>query len=141
MDRALVGRPGAGKTAVGRGLASRHGATFLDLDERIEHDDGRTIREIFAQDGEAGFRRLERAAGRALGAPDPDPGIRRVISPGGGSVVDPRNRWLLYRGRLPVWLDGRPEVLAQRLRRSPTVRPLVQGGDPLGRIRQLATAR
>ena len=63
---------------------------------------------------------------------------RRVISPGGGAIVDPRNRWPLFRGRLPVWLDVRPEVLAQRLRRSPNVRPLVQGGDPMGRIRQLA---
>ena len=136
-----MGLPGSGKTAVGRRLASRHGATFVDLDERIEHGQGRTIREIFAQDGEAGFRRLEREAVLALGAPDPEPRIRRVISPGGGSVVDPRNRWLLFHGRLPVWLDVRPEVLAQRLRRSPTVRPLVQGGDPLGRIRQLAAAR
>ena len=64
-----------------------------------------------------------------------------MISPGGGAVVDPRNRWALYRGRVPIWLDVRPEVLAQRLRRSPTVRPLVQGGDPLGRIRALATSR
>src|SRR4051812_29671902 len=141
MDVVLVGLPGSGKTAVGRRLANRHGATFIDLDERIEHADGRTIREIFAQDGEAGFRRLEREAVLALGAADPDPELRRVISPGGGSVVDPRNRWLLFHGRLPVWLDVRPEVLAQRLRRSPTVRPLVQGGDPLGRIRQLAAAR
>src|SRR3954452_15636365 len=141
MDVVLVGLPGAGKTAVGRRLANRHGATFIDLDERIEHADARTIREIFAQDGEAGFRRLEREAVLALGAADPDPELRRVISPGGGSVVDPRNRWLLFRGRVPVWLDVRPEVLAQRLRRSPTVRPLVQGGDPLGRIRQLAAAR
>jgi shikimate kinase/3-dehydroquinate synthase len=141
MDVVLVGLPGAGKTAVGRRLASRHNAQFIDLDERIEHGDGRTIREIFAQDGEAGFRRLEREAVLALGAPDPSTEVRRVISPGGGSVVDPRNRWLLFRGRLPVWLDVRPEVLAQRLRRSPTVRPLVQGGDPLGRIRQLAAAR
>ena len=64
-----------------------------------------------------------------------------MIAPGGGAVVDPRNRWALYRGRVPIWLDVRPEVLAQRLRRSPNVRPLVQGGDPLGRIRQLAAAR
>ncbi len=77
----------------------------------------------------------------ALGAPDAEPGIRRVISPGGGAVIDPRNRWSLYRGRLPVWLDVRPEVLAQRLRRSPNVRPLVHGGDPMGRIRTLAAAR
>ncbi len=64
-----------------------------------------------------------------------------MISPGGGAVVDPRNRWTLFRGRLPVWLDVRPEVLGQRLRRSPNVRPLVQGGDPVGRIRALAAAR
>ena len=64
-----------------------------------------------------------------------------MISPGGGAIVDPRNRWSLYRGRIAVWLDVRPEVLGQRLRRSPNVRPLVQGGDPVGRIRQLAAAR
>jgi 3-dehydroquinate synthetase len=64
-----------------------------------------------------------------------------VIATGGGAVVDPRNRWALYRGRLPVWLDGRPEVLAQRLRRSPNVRPLIAGRDPIGAIRGLAHER
>ncbi|HEU0243769.1 MAG TPA: shikimate kinase, partial [Candidatus Limnocylindrales bacterium] len=141
MDLVLVGLPGSGKTAVGRRVASRHGAAFLDLDEQIERAEGRTIPEIFATEGEAGFRRLERAAVAALGPADASPTLRRVISPGGGAIVDPRNRWALYRGRLAVWLDVRPEVLAQRLRRSPNVRPLVQGGDPLGRVRQLAAAR
>ena len=141
MDVVLVGLPGSGKTAIGRRLATRHGAAFIDLDDRIEEASGRRIPEIFAADGEAAFRRLEREAVAALGAPDPEPRIRRVISPGGGAVVDPRNRWALYRGRVPVWLDVRPEVLAQRLRRSPVVRPLVHGGDPLGRIRVLAAAR
>ena len=56
-------------------------------------------------------------------------------------MVDPRNRWRLYRGRASVWLDGRPEVLAQRLRRSPHVRPLVQGRDPIGTIRDLGARR
>ena len=67
--------------------------------------------------------------------------LRRVIATGGGTVVDPRNRWLLLRGRVPVWLDGRPEVLAQRLRRSRNVRPLIAGRDPIGAVRALATAR
>ncbi len=141
MDVVLVGLPGSGKTAIGRRLAHRHGAEFVDLDERIEGAAGRRIPEIFAEDGEAAFRRLERDAVAALGPADAEPGIRRVIAPGGGAVVDPRNRWALYRGRVPIWLDVRPEVLAQRLRRSPNVRPLVHGGDPLGRIRQLAAAR
>ena len=46
------------------------------------------------------------------GLRDVDAELRRVIATGGGSVIDPRNRWLLYRGRFPVWLDGAPEVLA-----------------------------
>ena len=141
MDLVLVGLPGSGKTAVGRRVANRHSAVFVDLDDQIEKAAGATIPEIFETEGEAGFRKLEREAVRGLGAPDPEPGIRRVIAPGGGAVVDPRNRWSLFRGRLPVWLDVRPEVIAQRLRRSPTVRPLVQGGDPLGRVRQLGAAR
>ncbi len=102
---------------------------------------GRSIPEIFEQQGEAAFRTLERQAVAALGAPDRDPTIRRVVATGGGAVVDPRNRWRLYRGRASVWLDGRPEVLAQRLRRSPHVRPLVAGRDPIGSIRDLAGKR
>jgi shikimate kinase/3-dehydroquinate synthase len=141
MDVVLVGLPGSGKSAVGRRVASRHGATFIDLDEAIVREAGRTIPEIFEADGETAFRRLERAAVASLGPADEGPNLRRVISPGGGAVLDPRNRWALYRGRVPVWLDVRPEVLAQRLRRSPNVRPLVQGGDPLGRVRVLAAAR
>ncbi len=141
MDVVLVGLPGSGKTAVGRRLAGRHRASFIDLDERIESATGRSIPDIFAEDGEPAFRALERDAVRALGEPDQDPDVRRVVATGGGAVVDPGNRWALYRGRVAVWLDGRPEVLAQRLRRSPNVRPLVAGRDPIGTIRDLAARR
>jgi shikimate kinase/3-dehydroquinate synthase len=141
MDVVLVGLPGSGKSAVGRRLAHRHDASYVDLDETIERAAGRMIPEIFAEQGEAAFRAMEREAVAGLGAPDPEPAIRRVVATGGGAVVDPRNRWALYRGRLPIWLDGRPEVLAQRLRRSPNVRPLVTGRDPIGAIRSLAKER
>jgi 3-dehydroquinate synthetase/shikimate kinase len=141
MDIVLVGLPGSGKSVVGKRLANRHAATFIDLDDRIERSDGRRIPTIFAEDGESTFRRLEREAVQDLGPADPDPLIRRVIATGGGAIVDPRNRWALYRGRAVVWLDGRPEVLAQRLRRSPHVRPLVTGRDPIGTIRDLAARR
>jgi shikimate kinase/3-dehydroquinate synthase len=141
MDLVLIGLPGSGKSAVGRRVAARHGARFLDLDVVIEEAAGRPIPEIFEREGEPGFRRREREAVESLGPADPDAQLRRVISPGGGAIVDPRNRWSLFHGRLPVWLDVRPEVLAQRLRRSPNVRPLIQGGDPLGRIRQLVADR
>lgn len=141
MDIVLVGLPGSGKSVIGKRLAHRHAATFLDLDERIETASGRSIPEIFAEDGEDGFRALERTAIAALGPPDRATDVRRVIATGGGAVVDPRNRWALFRGRTTVWLDARPEVLAQRLRRSPHVRPLVSARDPIGTIRDLATRR
>ena len=141
MDVVLVGLPGSGKTVIGRRLANRHAAAFIDLDERIESSTGRSIPEIFEGDGEAAFRAHERNAIAELGAADPDPEIRRVVATGGGAVVDPRNRWSLFRGRRTVWLDGRPEVLAQRLRRSAHVRPLVAGRDPIGAIRDLGARR
>jgi 3-dehydroquinate synthase len=141
MDVVIVGLPGSGKSAIGRRLAGRHGARFVDLDADVEAAAGISVAEIFAAEGEPGFRGRERAAIEALGPPDPSPGVARVIAPGGGAIVDPRNRWRLYRGRVPIWLDVRPEVLAQRLRRSPRVRPLVAGRDPVGALRQLASAR
>ena len=141
MDVVLVGLPGSGKTAVGKRLAHRHEAEFVDLDEWIVKADGRPIPQIFEDDGEPAFRALEQEAVERLGPPDGAPEVRRVIATGGGAVVDPHNRWSLYRRRLPIWLDGRPEVLAQRLRRSPNVRPLIQGRDPMGAIRELARNR
>ncbi len=141
MDVVLVGLPGSGKSAVGRRLAHRHGATFVDLDESIEKTAGQPIPEIFAEHGEAAFRALERQAVDDLGPPDDGSGVRTVVATGGGAVIDPRNRWALYRRRVPIWLDVRPEVLAQRLRRSPNVRPLIVGRDPMGTIRDLARDR
>jgi len=141
MDVVFVGLPGSGKSAVGRRLAHRHGASFVDLDDVIEKTAGQTIPEIFAEHGEAAFRALERQAVADLGPADAGPAVRSVVATGGGAVVDPRNRWALYRGRVPVWLDVRPEVLAQRLRRSPNVRPLIVGRDPMGAIRDLGRDR
>lgn len=141
MDVVLVGLPGSGKSVVGRRLAHRHDASFIDIDERIESAAGRTIPEIFGDEGEVAFRTRERAAIADLGPADTARAIRRVVATGGGAVVDPRNRWALYRGRRSVWLDGRPEVLAQRLRRSPNVRPLIVGRDPIGAVRDLADRR
>jgi len=141
VDVVLVGLPGSGKSAVGRRLASTHKAEFVDLDEVIEQRAGAAIPEIFDAEGEAGFRTREREAVAGLGPADRSAAVVRVVATGGGAVLDPRNRWLLYRRRLPLWLDARPEVLAQRLRRSPTVRPLVAGRDPIGAMRKLAAQR
>jgi shikimate kinase/3-dehydroquinate synthase len=141
VDVVLVGLPGSGKSAVGRRLATKHHAEFVDLDEQIERHVGKPVPAIFASEGEPGFRRHEHEAVVELGPADADSRVKRVIATGGGAVIDPRNRWLLYRGRFPVWLDGAPELLASRLGRSANVRPVVASSDPLGSIRQLAAER
>ena len=141
MDLVLVGLPGSGKSAVGRRLAGRHHAQFIDLDDLIERRVGKPVPEIFAEEGEAGFRRHEREAVLSLGPADPEPELRRVIATGGGAVIDPRNRWLLYRGRFPVWLDSSAEALASRLIKSSNVRPLVAGRDTLPTLKKLAADR
>ena len=141
MDLVLVGLPGSGKSAVGRRLAGRHHAQFIDLDDLVVRRVGKPVPEIFAAEGEAGFRIHEREAVLSLGPADPDPELRRVIAAGGGTVIDPRNRWLLYRGRFPVWLDGSAEIIAGRLIKSVNVRPLVAGRDTVATLRQLAADR
>ena len=141
MDVVLVGLPGSGKSVIAKRLSQRHRAEHVDLDGVIEREAGATIPQIFEGEGEAGFRTRELAAVAGLGPADASPGVARVIATGGGTVIDPRNRWRLFRGRLPIWLDSRPEVLAQRLRRSATVRPLVAGRDPIGTVRELHAAR
>jgi 3-dehydroquinate synthetase/shikimate kinase len=142
MDVVLVGLSGSGKSVIGRRLAHRLGVEFVDLDATIERTAGLPIPDLFAERGEDAFRELERAAIEALGPADGSAPVRRVVSTGGGAVVDPRNRWRLYRGRLAIWIDARPEVLAQRLRSGRTVRPLVaRTSDPVGTMRALAAAR
>ena len=80
----LIGMPGCGKTTVGEALARRMGKDFVDVDEEIVRQAGRSIPEIFAQEGEEGFRALESDAVRAAGSR-----TGCVISTGGGVVT----RW------------------------------------------------
>ncbi len=86
----VIGPMGAGKTTVGRLVADRRGSTLRDTDHDVEAATGRTISEIFVEDGEAAFRTLERAAvAEALATHD------GVLALGGGAVLDPDTRGLL----------------------------------------------
>ena len=141
MDVVLVGPPGSGKSAVGRRLARASGAAFVDLDEAIEQAAGTSVARIFEVEGEAGFRARERSAVEALGPADAAPRLTRVIAAGGGAVIDPRNRWRLYRGRRAFCLTTATEVVAGRLATSRTVRPLIVGREPVAAVRELLAAR
>lgn len=130
----LTGPMGAGKSRVGRALASLLGFEFVDSDVEVEKAAGMKIAEIFAREGEPGFRERERAALEAL----PECGC--VVALGGGAVVAPENRRVLARkGRL-VWLDASPETLAARIGDG-GARPLLAGLERDARIAKLAALR
>ncbi len=131
----LIGFMGAGKSSVGRVVARRLGAEFVDLDARIESAAGRSVQEIFASQGEGVFRNLEKEAIRqAVSVPG------RVLAAGGGAFCDAGNRALL-KGYAPVvFLDASPETVIERLSRDAS-RPLLQGGDREAKVRGLMARR
>lgn len=115
----LIGAPGSGKSTVGALLAERLGLGFCDVDNMIEQQQGRSITEIFAEDGESGFRRLEAAAtAEALDG-------HQVVSLGGGAVMAPKVRAALT-GHPVIWLEVTAATAIQRAGLN-TARPLLMG--------------
>lgn len=131
----LIGMMGAGKSAVGRPLAEALGYRFLDADDALEQVAGRSIPEIFATDGEAGFRELETAVLGQIAS-----WHSLVVATGGGVVTRPAN-WGHMRQGVVVWLDAPAPLLLQRLRSDPTPRPLLQADDPGARLGELLAQR
>jgi shikimate kinase / 3-dehydroquinate synthase len=131
----LIGLPGSGKSAVGRRLAERLDRPFFDLDAEIARAAGRSPAEIIDNDGEPAFRALER---RALDKACAEP--RAVIGTGGGTPLDPLNRWALMRHGLRVRLDAPLDRLADRLASDTVSRPLL-GDDLLAGLSRTAEAR
>jgi shikimate kinase len=126
----LVGMMGVGKSSVGRRLALRLGRPFVDTDRIVEERAGRTVAEIFADQGEPAFRALEsQAVQQVLGSRD-----WAVVAFGGGAVLDPANRELAREAALVVWLQAPARELARRVgsaqRRSGAGRPLLPSGQP-----------
>ena len=118
----LVGFMGAGKTTVGRALAGHLGFAFLDLDELISAHSGKSVSDIFAELGEAEFRRLESEAIRSCAEK-----VSSVIALGGGAYKQEQNRTLLRTLGKTVWLDCELGVCLRRIRGDGT-RPLL-GSD------------
>jgi shikimate kinase len=125
---ALIGFMGAGKTAVGKVLAKRLGKEFVELDLLIEQRTGKSIPEIFQQDGEVAFRELEIELTREVSR-----GKNLVIACGGGIVLNRINIDRLKNESIIVYLVASPRVLLRRVSGSGEKRPLLKtsnrGGD------------
>lgn len=132
----LIGFMGSGKTTVGVKLSYRLQVPVEDTDKLIERREGRSINEIFADDGEEYFRQLEMELLSELAGKNGS----RIYSVGGGTPVRVENRTLLKRLGRVVYLRVSPETVYERLKNDST-RPLLQCQDPLGRIRQLMEER
>ena len=131
----LIGLPGAGKSTVGRMVADKLHAGFVDIDTILIRKEGKPISMIFAEKGEPVFRQMERKEVEAALANEP-----AVIAPGGGWAAQPGALDdAKPRGYL-VYLKARAEVAVGRAEPSGT-RPVLMGDDPVARMRELYTAR
>lgn len=137
----LVGLPGGGKSTVGRQLAKRIGARFIDSDVVLEERIGMPIRQFFEQFGEDAFRDREEAVIDELTAGAQDERAQPlVLATGGGALLRPANRERLRDRTTVVYLRSTPEELYRRLRHD-TQRPLLQVADPLAKLRELFEQR
>ncbi|WP_293573302.1 shikimate kinase [Phaeobacter sp.] len=131
----MVGMMGAGKTAVGRGLAARLKVPFLDSDHEIEVAADRTIPEIFARDGEPFFRQKERQVIARLLEEE-----RGVLSTGGGAFLAEENRNTISQQGVSVWLKADLDVLWNRVKHRDT-RPLLRTADPYATLSSIYNDR
>jgi shikimate kinase len=133
----LVGMPGSGKTRLGKQLAQKLALPFADTDAEVVRQAGLSVAELFDQRGEAAFRELERAALERLltqyeGA---------VIATGGGLAAEPGGIERLNEAGLTLWIDVPVAVLAERIAKGKTARPLYSGENLAEQLSQRLLAR
>jgi 3-dehydroquinate synthase len=138
----ITGFSGTGKSIGGRAVARLLGWEFIDTDLEVVRQAGKSIVRIFEEDGEEAFRALERTAVQEACAGD-----RRVVSTGGGAIVDPANFQIMSTTGFLICLEATPATIYARLQPEQkttfeaVVRPMLQSADPLERIRMLKDQR
>ncbi len=131
----LIGLMGAGKTSIGKRLASALELPFSDADHEIEKAAGKTINEIFEEDGEAFFRDGERRViARLLG------GDAKILATGGGAFMNEQTRQHIAESAISIWLKADLETLLARVSRRDT-RPLLRTSDPCSVMTKLMDER
>ena len=133
---ALIGFMGAGKTAVGQLLAKRLGRIFIEMDTLIERKAGKSIPEIFQQDGEIAFREFEIEVTREIAREQ-----YSVIACGGGVVLNKINIDRLKENAIIVYLTASPRVILKRVSAEKGQRPLLEIDNPVLTVRELLKFR
>jgi shikimate kinase len=139
MNIVLVGYRCSGKTAVGEILANELGRDFLDTDALIEDRAGCSIEALISTRGWDYFREIEKGIVKEVSMRD-----NLVIATGGGVVMDEENVKNMKQSAWIVWLNGRPEILKERMgkeQRSGKRRPTLTGADPLVEIEEVLSTR
>lgn len=126
---------GTGKTSVGKRVAQSLDFHFVDTDEEIVNEVGKSIPQIFEESGEDYFRELETQVLKRVCQ-----NTQQIISTGGGIVIRPENHPILKAVRNVIWLKASPEIIFERVRRSRD-RPLLETEDPQQTIRDLLASR
>lgn len=132
----LIGFMGSGKSTIGIALSYKLQCVLSDTDKMIEKKEGRNISEIFAEDGEAYFREKETEFLEKL----KNEKTRQIFSVGGGTPLREENRRLIRELGTVIYLKVSPQTVYERLRGDMT-RPLLQGDDPMERIKTLLGER
>ncbi|MDY6352168.1 MAG: shikimate kinase [Lachnospiraceae bacterium] len=132
----LIGFMGCGKTSTGIELACLLGCPFLDTDQLIVDREGMSIPDIFAKEGERGFRKIETAVFRDLSGDTKD----AVVSCGGGAVLRDENVILMKKSGRVIRLSADARTVYDRVK-GDSNRPLLMSPDPLSRIRELMAER
>ena len=139
MNIVLIGFRGTGKSTVGRLLAKRLERGFIDSDKHIEGTTGKTIKSIFEDDGEEGFRKIEADVIAELSEED-----NKVISAGGGAVLREENVRNLKDNGFLVLLEATPEIINSRIaqdKKTTQQRPSLTDRKPLDEIKHLIAER
>lgn len=132
----LVGFMGTGKTAIGKRVARSLSLPFIDTDQKIEEQAGKTIPQIFAEEGETGFRHRESTMIRSVVE-----GPTAVIATGGGALLRRENLENLRKRGLLICLTAQPEVILERVKRNLNRPLLANTNNLLQRITELLEAR
>ena len=133
---ALIGFMGSGKTAVGQHLAIKLDRSFIETDLLIEQRAGKTIPEIFQQDGEISFRDLEIEVIKDIAKRE-----NGVIACGGGAVLNKINMDRLRENATMIYLTASPEIILKRVSTTANQRPLLDVDNPALAIRELLKSR